>query len=367
MDAMTSRAPDSDDPNPSTAFQFTGNWREFAPIALTNLLLTIVTLGIYRFWATARTRRYLWSRTRFIDDRLEWTGTGREMFRGFLFVMAIFLPLVLILQFGLQAMILRGHVGLAMLVGLACYIGILYLVGLALFRALRYRLSRTYWHGIRGGSDDSGWRYARSALWKPIVGILAFGLLIPRAMVSLWNQRWSVMQFGPHRFSATGSREGLMLRWLLIYGAGIAVAFLFIAMGAIFGLPASQPGQPPATSDIAAFAIGMLLYYLVIGIVGVHFYAGYYARMVQGLSLGDMRFDFTATTADWLKLILGNMGLVIVTLGVGLVFIGYRNWSFVIRHFEAFGNVDLALFTQTTASSARDAEGLASLFDIGAI
>ena len=51
--------------------EFNGNWREYAPIAFTNLLLTIVTLGIYRFWATARTRRYLWARTRFIDRRSE--------------------------------------------------------------------------------------------------------------------------------------------------------------------------------------------------------------------------------------------------------------------------------------------------------
>jgi uncharacterized membrane protein YjgN (DUF898 family) len=39
------------------SFAFEGSWREYAPIAFTNLLLTIVTLGIYRFWATTRTRR----------------------------------------------------------------------------------------------------------------------------------------------------------------------------------------------------------------------------------------------------------------------------------------------------------------------
>lgn len=366
MDAMISPAPDSDDPNPSTAFQFTGNWREFAPIALTNLLLTIVTLGIYRFWAKARERRYLWSRTRFIDDRLEWTGTGREMFRGFLFVVVLFLPLLLILQFGLQAMILRGYVGLAGIVGLASYMGILYLVGLALFRALRYRLSRTYWHGIRGGSDDPGWRYAWSALWKPVVGTLAFGLLIPRAMVSLWNQRWGAMQFGPHRFSAKGDRSGLLLRWGLIYLAVFLGGILFTTMIA-FVITTPQPGEAPSGSFVASMMIAGLLFYLVIGIVAVYFYSAYYTRMVQGLSLGEVRFDFTATTTDWLKLVLGNLGLVIVTLGVGLAFIGYRNWSFAIRHLEAFGNVDPAQFTQTTTSAAGDAEGLASLFDIGAI
>ena len=73
---------EQNDAQSDKAFDFHGTWQEYAPIAFTNLLLTIVTLGIYRFWATARTRRYLWSRTRFIDDRFEWAGTGMELFKG---------------------------------------------------------------------------------------------------------------------------------------------------------------------------------------------------------------------------------------------------------------------------------------------
>ncbi len=55
---------------PESAFRFHGTWQEFAGIAFPNLLLTIVTLGIYRFWATTREREYLWSKTDFIDERL---------------------------------------------------------------------------------------------------------------------------------------------------------------------------------------------------------------------------------------------------------------------------------------------------------
>ena len=72
------------------AFVFEGNWKDFARIAFPNLLLTIVTLGIYRFWATARERRYLWSRTKFVDEHLEWAGTGMELFLGFVMVFVLF-------------------------------------------------------------------------------------------------------------------------------------------------------------------------------------------------------------------------------------------------------------------------------------
>ena len=50
MDGMTAPAAAGVD----RAIRFTGNWREYLPIAATNALLTIVTLGVYRFWATAR-------------------------------------------------------------------------------------------------------------------------------------------------------------------------------------------------------------------------------------------------------------------------------------------------------------------------
>jgi len=85
MDAIAS-APAADD---GRAIQFSGTLGEFLPIAISNFLLTIVTLFIYRSWAKARERRYLWSRTRFIDDQLQWTGTGLEMFIGFVVVAVV--------------------------------------------------------------------------------------------------------------------------------------------------------------------------------------------------------------------------------------------------------------------------------------
>ncbi len=93
----------------NSAFRFEGTWQEFAPIAFTNLLLTIVTLGIYRFWATTRERQYLWSRSRFVDETLEWNGTGKELFVGFLLVLVLYLLPFFLLSQVAQALILRGQ------------------------------------------------------------------------------------------------------------------------------------------------------------------------------------------------------------------------------------------------------------------
>src|SRR6476659_8560425 len=122
MDVLSSGAPAGD-----RAIRFTGSWREYLPIAATNALLIICTLGIYRFWAAARQRRYLWSRTHFIDDHLEWTGTGREMFFGFLIVIAVLAPFFIFFQFLLPALLARGKAEAAFGVVFLFEIAIIYL------------------------------------------------------------------------------------------------------------------------------------------------------------------------------------------------------------------------------------------------
>ena len=354
---------------PLPAMAFTGTWREFLPIALTNLALTVVTLGIYRFWAKARERRYLWSRTHIVDDSLEWTGTGKEMFVGFLIVMAVLLPALFMLQFGLQAMVLRGHVAAAIVTGLLLYTLLFYLYHVARFRALRYQLSRTFWHGIRGGSDQPGWDYGVQGVWRTALGAGAMGLLMPWAQARLWDKRWNAMSFGPYPFRARTEFEPLMKRWLLIYltpflavgllfGLGIAGAGLGMTFGSGSGTPVAAAG-----GIIAA----LLLSYLAFLLLSLSYKALFYRHALASTKLASVDFSFNASTRDWLKLILGNIGLVIVTLGVGLLFISYRNWSFYIRHLEARGFLDFEALTQSEARAPNDAEGLADAFDFGAI
>lgn len=345
------------DEEQNSAFAFEGNWKEYAPIAFTNLLLTIVTLGFYRFWATTRTRRYLWSQTRFIDDRLEWTGTGGELFKGFLMVLVVLGGPLLLFQLAIPALILRGMGAVAGILGFASIMLIFYLVGVARFRALRYRLSRTYWHGIRGGADDGGWKYGWSYVWKTTVGFLAFGLLVPRATMSLWNERWNKMSFGPHDFHCGGDYGPTMWKYITIY----IVPVLGVGILGIFIQPLIAGGGSVAWGVVAA-----ILLYAGIGFMSVRYYASFFYEGIKGLGLSTLDFHFSATTWDWIKLFLIDIVLVIGTLGIGLIFIQYRHWSFFIRHLEAYGEIDLDALTQSTTRESRHGEGLLDAMDVGA-
>ena len=110
-----------------------------------------------------------------------------------------------------------------------------------------------------------------------------------------------------------------------------------------------------------------LFTYPALLVLSIAYFAAFYRKVVGEMSLGGLSFAFNARTIDWLKLVFGHLGLVVVTLGLGLVFIGYRNWAFFVRHMSVAGDLNTADLAQSTTPLRSDAEGLADAFDIGAI
>jgi len=89
----------------STAPQvaFTGRRGPLFKLLLRVTLLTILTLGIYRFWGKVHIRRFFWHNIRLLGDPLEYTGTPMELFLGFLIVIAALIPLTMAYA-GLEAL-----------------------------------------------------------------------------------------------------------------------------------------------------------------------------------------------------------------------------------------------------------------------
>ncbi len=352
-----------------TAFKFHGTWQEFAGIAFPNLLLSIVTLGIYRFWATTRERQYLWSKTEFIDEHLEWAGTGMELFIGFIMVLLLIGVPFAFLQFGYIALSSRGHeVIAAILYALSIFL-IFYLSGVARLRALRYRLSRTYWRGIRGGSQDNGALYGFSYIWKTLAGYLPLFLMIPWSMMSLWNERWNKMSFGPYQFSSNAQWSSLMKRFLLAY----MIPFIVVVFGGILGISAfvtNQNGTEPGATFGGLFVAFLLLtalsFYVLLPLAALAFYSKFFRVAVGGLRLNDLEFEFKARTPDWILYGLANLAIVYLTLGIGYIFLPYRNWTFFVKHLEVYGEVNLDDLTQSKTDVSKHGEGLLDAFDVGA-
>src|ERR1700730_9994248 len=74
---------------------FSGGRGEFRRLVTRGALLELVTIGFYRFWLATDIRRHLWSHTAVDDDAFEYTGRAKELLIGFLFALAILVPVYL--------------------------------------------------------------------------------------------------------------------------------------------------------------------------------------------------------------------------------------------------------------------------------
>ena len=215
MDQTPTDAANPTEPWP--ALTYDGKISEPARHLSLNLLLTIVTLGIFYFWAITRIRRYLWSHMRFAGTRFSYTGRGRELFFGFLLAI-----LILMLAFAGVAIVsvalARQHPGLAAIpIGLA-YGGLFVLFGAARFSAQRYRLSRTEWRGIRGGMVGSALRYGLNwLLYGLLLGVTLYQAL-PWMQVGLARWRINASRFGSAEFQCDSRARHLYPAWLATGG-----------------------------------------------------------------------------------------------------------------------------------------------------
>ncbi len=178
---------------------FSGNRGEFRALVTRGALLELVTLGFYRFWLTTDIRRHLWSDTTIDDDAFEYTGRGKELLIGFLFALAIIVPIyVVYFLISVEAARFKAFASFPLL-------AFFYLFGqFAIYRARRYRLTRTVWRGVRFWMTGSGWAYAAyAALWGVLVG-LTLGLMLPWREAALERYKMRHTYYG----DLQGSFEG---------------------------------------------------------------------------------------------------------------------------------------------------------------
>lgn len=285
-------------------------------LALKTYLLSVLTLGIYRFWSKTRIRKYIWSATRFQGDAFEYTGTGLEKFLGFLIAvvfLAVYLGIVNLLLFFAGISFTTGDATEAELVTnfLVIWISFLALVPwifFAVYRSRRYMLARTRFRGIRFGMEKAAGGYIWRALFYSFLAGMTLGLLLPlrtfRLAAYMNNRTW----YGDARFVQGGN-------WTALYRGMLHLVISFVLLIAAISLMGGsiEPGAEPPVLAILFFMAGYL--WLIFG--GLYYQVKSYAYLASNLTLeGAVLFRATPSSASILgRVILGSIGLI----GVGIV------------------------------------------------
>ncbi len=137
-------------PKRHVGLRYDGDQRELFRIYLQNIALTLLTLGIYRFWARVRIQRFRYRHTEFLDGRFDFHATGKEKFIGFCKGLVLLGPLIAVLW--IVKGLLEPSLGpdLAFSVCFWSFLLLLFLLRpLILVGGQRFRLSRTSWNNLR--------------------------------------------------------------------------------------------------------------------------------------------------------------------------------------------------------------------------
>jgi len=312
----------------SRQITFYGEGAKLFGIYIVNLLLTIITLGLYYPWAKASVLRYVYQETEFEGSRFAFHGTGREMFKGFIKAIGIFIVLYALL---ILAIFTKNNVIISFGF-LFFYAAILLLVPIAIHGSLKYRMSRTSWRGIHFGYRGDLKEFIQQFVIGGLLTIATLGIYSFWFTINLRRYIFGNIRFGNISFSYLGDGKEYFMLNLKGY-------FLsFITLGIYFFW---------FVKDLFAYFINNM-------------------RMDQNGNI--LNFRSTATAGGYFRLIFGNMLIVIFTLGLGTPWATVRTLNFIFANVIIDGVLDADAILQTEMDY-KDATGedISDMMDIGLI
>lgn len=302
-------------------FKFHGDGGTLFGIVIINLILTVVTLGLYYPWARAKLLKYFYSETEFNGNRFEFHGTGKEMFKGFIKVMAILIVIYVLAFMG-------GYKHNPFLI-LLVYAILIAIIPFAIHGAMRYRLSRTSWRGIHFGYHGD---------LKEFLGLYFKNILLTIITLGIYGA-W--MEVNLHTYVEGNSRIGNAKVRFDGKGGDLFVTIL----------------------------VGYLLSIITLGIYLPWFITSLHKFYINHTSIEQdgvvSKFKTNITGGAFFLLVLVNALIIICTLGIGFSWVRIRLMRFYIENLELEYSFNPDALVQTEGEY-NDATGddMLSMFNI---
>jgi uncharacterized membrane protein YjgN (DUF898 family) len=354
VDLVESRSELQPPPTASPAPQratFTGSGSEYFRIWAVNLLLSVVTLGIYSAWAKVRREQYFHTSTRLAGASFGYHAKPKAILLGRLIAVG---ALVLLQVSGLLSQLLNWAL-LAALFAVTPWV---------IVRALRFRLHNTSYRGIRfrfhGGLLDA----ARAYLGFGVAAVASFGVLAPLAIQRQTRFRVMNAAFGTSRLSYAMPARAF-------YAALIAVAAIFLAiLGAgatatVSSVISSGWRFDPAVAPPPALIFGIVGSYVAAILIAAPLAQVRMQNLLwNGLSVGPHRFVSDQRFGSFFLLQLGNAIATIASFGLFRPFAVVRVARYRAAHLTLLAGASLESFLADAAAGGSAAgEEFAELFD----
>lgn len=338
---------------------FHGRASEYFRIWIVNLLLTVLTLGIYSAWAKVRTRRYFSGNTELAGARFDYTGDPMGILKGRLLVAGLIL-----LHY------LMGTVSetLPLISGSIFILAIPWIV----VTSLAFNMRNTIYRGLRFGFH----RDHKQAYFIYVTGIVlaicTLGLSIPYTLGKGCQFIANKLRFGAAQFRA--SLQVKEVYW--IFGKTLSVLILiFLVLGGtaytlytvwadVFTDAARNLSAPLVTALILGWLAVFYLTNVGAGVaIGIQVKRLFFNR----LHLSDIHLNCTVSTWHMLWIHFSNAILILISLGLLYPWCRIRAYRYYLSRMTLHSpDGDIDRFRQgMNEEMGAFGDASADLFDIG--
>ncbi|MDE0308615.1 MAG: YjgN family protein [Acidiferrobacterales bacterium] len=290
--------------------EFTGTAREYWGIFITNLLLSIATLGIYSAWAKVRRKRYFLNSTLIDGTSLNYHATGMQLFKGRLAAFVLLVSLSVLSQYMLAASFV-----ITVLIVLA--------VPWVLNRSMRFNARVTSWRNVRFNWSGTYWR-TFAVTWPSILlAIVSLGLMIPH--ISRWIYQYYARRYS---FGETEFEESMDLRPFVMAVLSVLV-YVFVPGIAGIAIIYFLAGFPAVNIDVLSLSLAVLTPTIL---VSAYIWYRTMCRniVLRSLELGDaVKFHSTLKPSRMVWIQLTNFLVSVLSLGLMIPWAQIRIYSYL--------------------------------------
>lgn len=341
-------------------FTFTGSGDEYFKIWIVNILLTIVTLGIYSAWATVRTKRYFYGNTHLDENNFEYHGKPMQILIGRVLAIALLIAYVVLSEiFPIAGMIFILAVTLVM--------------PWIVMRSLKFNARMTSYRNVRfsfhGLTLDAYKIYLLIPMFPALIGGLLAALLyfvfkiqdeavmfaiggitmlcifalVPLVETFMMRYQFNNLQYGQGRFSTHVQAKPIYILYLKLLGI---VLLCYLVMGGIAAALASLlafDSESMSGTMMVIITVAIIPTYIAFLLTGI-FAKAYLQSHKRNYLFSQTGLDdvlmLESDLKPWplFKILATNLLLLILTMGFAKPWIMVRTQRHIVDH--SYANIE---------------------------
>lgn len=291
-------------------FQFHGKTGEYFRIWIVNVVLSILTLGVYSAWAKVRNKRYFYSNTELDGSTFEYLANPVAILKGRLIALAVFAIYSIATWFAP----LTEPVFL-----IAFFAGLPWLI----VRAITFNARNSAFRNIHFDFSSNYREAAKIYIGIPLLVILTLGLAYPYFAYRHRNFIVDNSGFGTSGFDFDARAKQFYLIYIKAFTGLILLGLLiFVIMPSLMPVAQSAVQVPvetmpaPTPQMILKIMLPLLVIIPVYMLIGTYIYTATLNTVFNHAFTGQQRFSSKLKTRRMFWIYLSNFVAVLLTVGL---------------------------------------------------